>query len=188
MIGANSSHAAGTTGGSETKTIAVGNLPSHTHIVKAHSHGLNSHKHEIGAHSHGLNNHKHSVGAHTHGLNSHTHSTYEPTAHTHTVQWSSEGVIRGTETYVVKGGITTQSANGSASTTTGAASGNTANSTAFDSGPASGSTANSTAFNSGAATGNTAATTDTDSGATGSGNALNIMPPFLSVYMWKRTA
>lgn len=31
-------------------------------------------------------------------------------------------------------------------------------------------------------------TTSTNSGSTGSGGYINIMPPFLSVYVWKRTA
>lgn len=47
------------TGGSDTFTIASKNLPTHTHSVGAHSHGLNSHKHSVGAHAHGLNSHTH---------------------------------------------------------------------------------------------------------------------------------
>ena len=88
----------------------------------------------------------------------------------------------------VKVGGTATSGGASSSATTGGASGSTANSSAFNTGGASGNTANSSAFNSGAASGDTANSTAFDSGATGSGEALDIMPPYLSVYMWKRTA
>ena len=81
---------------------------------------------------------------HTHTLASHTHTL---ASHTHTNSYTS--------------------------TTSGAASGNTANSTAFDSGAASGNTANSTAFN---------------SGSKGGGGAHENMPPYLAVYVWQRTA
>lgn len=154
--------------------------PSHTHSVGAHSHGLNSHKHSVGAHAHGLNSHKHSVGAHSHGLNSHTHTIPE---HTHAaIYWSGNNIL-----YVDTPGsgasqkgwkitglaettskIVTTGAGGSGNT--GAASGSTANSSAFDSGAASGSTANSTAFDSGAASGSTANSTAFDSGAAGTGS------------------
>lgn len=286
LIGKDSTYSAGSTGGSATKTIATANLPSHTHTVKAHSHGLNehvhtvgghvhslnSHTHEVGAHSHGLNSHKHSIGAHSHGLNSHTHSigahNHGLNSHTHSVGAHSHGLNNHThpgpihwhDMHVEYGAVAssgtafsptgdgqylqisktsttkvgyavmdqyqgvTGGASGSTANSTafnsGAASGNTANSTAFDSGgpsigstanssafdsgPASGSTANSTKFNSGGpsttntgsssefntgkASGNTANSTAFNSGATGSGTALDIMPPYLSVYMWKRTA
>ena len=72
---------------------------------------------------------------------------------------------------------------GTTATASAAASGNTANSTAFNSGAASGNTANSTAFNSGAASGNTANNTAADASS-----AHENMPPYLSVYVWKRTA
>lgn len=200
LLAAGDTYSAGTTSGSATKTIETTNLPSH-------SHGLNSHTHSVGAHSHGLNSHKHSVGAHSHGLNSHTHGagTYSAASngtHAHGIYvanfsqqlQSKDGVVQtpltpgwsrgigywtsGADQLVWAGnaGAHTHSVSGSS----GAASGSTANSTAFDSGAASGSTANSTAFDSGAASGNTA--------TTGSGTALDIMPPYLSVYIWKRTA
>ena len=286
LIGKDSTYSAGSTGGSATKTIATANLPSHTHTVGAHNHGLNehvhtvgghthtlsSHTHEVGAHSHGLNSHTHEVGAHSHGLNSHTHEigahNHGLNSHTHSVGAHSHGLNSHTHAgplhyhnlSVEYGAVATSSSEFSptgvgqylqvskTSSTklplivdtqqgvTGPASGSTANSTAFNSGAASGNTANSTAYNSGGpstastansskfntggpstgstadsakfnsggpstnstgtstafdtgkASGNTANSTAFNSGATGSGTALDIMPPYLSVYMWKRTA
>ena len=89
LLAAGTSYAAGSTGGTATNTLAVGNLPSHSHTVGAHSHGLNSHVHSVGAHSHGLNGHTHSVGAHAHGLNNHTHTgpshSHGLNNHTHSI-------------------------------------------------------------------------------------------------------
>ena len=176
LLSADTSHAAGTSGGSATKSIDVANLPSHTHSVGAHSHGLNGHTHSVGAHAHGLNSHTHGVG---------TYATADAGKHSHTLTltydwdmahngWSP--TVNSLGTYQSTLAIKCAEAPNHKHTVTGAsgaASGNTANSTAFDSGAATGDTANSTAF---------------DSGSTGSGTALDVMPPYLSVYMWKRTA
>ncbi len=188
-------------------------LNSHKHSVGAHSHGLNSHKHSVGAHSHGLNSHKHSVGAHSHGLNSHTHSFSASSTTESSVAYDTSNIytsggstnlvainwggsyVGGDQRYTDR---TAHTHKFSVSGTTGGASGSTANSTAFDTGAASGSTANSTAFDTGAATGSTANSTAFDTGAA-SGNTANKtaadasaaqtnLQPYITCYMWKRTA
>lgn len=166
------------TGGSDTFTIASKNLPTHTHSVGAHSHGLNSHKHSVGAHAHGLNSHTHTydkVNTPTGGtaitianlpknyasfnmrkmgdtacvLNG-SNVTIADTSRTDFtyIQYSSSVGKASTLTFSGSGTTHTHTIS-TTSTASGAASGNTANSTAFDSGAASGSTANSTAFESG---------------------------------------
>lgn len=196
-----------------THTVA-----SHTHSVGAHAHGLNSHTHSVPAHAHGMNNHTHSVPAHAHGLNSHTHSIaghkhissagYDENYYYIALLYDS----------VVKTSSVTGSGNGSAyafnvgtgnsihannlrlgytdtvSLTTKAASGNTAEKAAFTSGKATGNTANSAVLTSGAATGNTANSTAFNTGGAApatdsklSGNQ-SIMQPYVTCYMWKRTA
>ena len=196
-------------------------LNNHKHSVGAHSHGLNSHVHSVGAHSHGLSAHTHTIGAHTHGLNGHTHSI---SAHQHTFrqmlklggnsQYNGERLsgaspVGDNQDALVRtcnalpecttgwgGGGTTGAASGdtaySAAFNSGSAGGgNTANSSAFNTGAASGSTANSSPFDSGAASGNTTATgggkghSHTFSGAAAS---ISTMPPYLVVNMWVRIA
>jgi microcystin-dependent protein len=68
-LGAGPSNALGSTGGSYSVTVAIGNLPVHAHPIAnvTHSHGVNqwSHSHVIttGSHSHTL-----TTGSHSHGL------------------------------------------------------------------------------------------------------------------------
>lgn len=183
-------------------------LNSHTHSVPAHAHGLNSHTHTGPSHSHGLNSHTHSIpalsgtaasaGAHTHGPLSLTgyllyklgvgrnkiasgndyqaftstsidnlgygETTASAGAHTHSVTTNA-----GTT-----GGSTASTAAAGTGNTGGPSVANTANSSVLTSGtPSTANTANSSAFN---------------TGNTGSGTAVNKMPPYLAVYVWKRTA
>lgn len=200
------------TGGSSTVTLTSAQsgvpahahgLNSHTHSVGAHSHGLNSHVHSVGAHSHGLNSHVHSVGAHSHGLNSHTHGMDH--YHSAILGWVKAGTAGsfyfGTATSTEYSGYTTgkyETNSPSSKKNTDAATGSTANSTAFNTGAATGSTANSTAFNTGAASGSTANSTAFDTGAASGNTANNTaanaseahtnLQPYITCYMWKRTA
>lgn len=178
------------TGGSDTFTIASKNLPTHTHTVGAHSHGLNSHKHSVGAHSHGLNSHTHGVGtyaaasggAHKHKIRAYrqygTGSDTDGTASAWKIGRTQSNADGGDDRYTGRGdaqaGENEGSHSHSISGTSGAASGSTANSTAFDSGAASGSTANNTAF---------------ESGNGGFANeAISNLPAYQNLYAWRRTA
>lgn len=181
-------NAAEKTGGSKNKTLSTTEIPSHNHSVGAHSHGLNSHKHSVGAHSHGLNSHTHGSG---------TYGAVSNGAHQHYVSKigvgsdslsskgannSSWGLASDSSAFVLRavsgsGNCGISSSNGghthTISGSSGAASGSTANSTAFDTGAATGSTANSTAF---------------DSGNTGGGNSFSLLQPFITCFIWKRIA
>jgi microcystin-dependent protein len=164
------SYAANTTGGSATKTITVNNLPAHNHSVN-------------------------SAGAHTHtattassGSHSHSASTASSGAHTHEKgSMNITGVVCGVNAGGAEGAFSRDSVRGgyinvgmtahndiaywkfnAASSWTGATASNGAHTHTV--------TVNS----------NGAHTHTTNN--TGGSQPINIMPPYTTVYMWRRTA
>lgn len=81
--------AIGTTGGSDTVTLAEGNLPVHTHTVATHSHTIATHSHTMAQHSHTVDSHAHSM---EHG---HTASSGAAGAHTHLIVNGATGTGTG---------------------------------------------------------------------------------------------
>ena len=84
---AESAAAIGTTGGSDTVTLAEGNLPVHTHTVATHSHTIAAHSHTMAQHSHTVDSHSHTMAQHSHIVDSHSHSAN----HNHTASATSNG-------------------------------------------------------------------------------------------------
>ena len=186
LLAAGTAHAAASTGGAETHSIAVANLPSHSHEVGAHSHTM-AHTHTGPSHSHGLNGHTHTIpalsgtaasnGAHTHASG------------THWVVWDT-----GSSSYrtgVPIGTYSTPLVSSAMNPLTNSAGAHThsVSTTASTTGGNSGSTAAAGTGNTG---GSSAANTGTcakfNTGSTGSGQALDTMPPYLAVYVWKRVS
>jgi len=173
--------------------------------VPAHSHGLNSHTHTVGAHKHGLNSHTHTIPALSGTAANKTLEGAVDFAPNITLNgpdaeiiYTVSGVFSSTKTarqqaYVsgsVSPATTTRrhrvsldaSHTHSVTTvanTTGKASGSTENSSAFNTGAASGSTANNTA--------NAASETHTHTW-TGTAQSISTVQPYITCYMWKRTA
>ena len=186
LLGAGDTYTAGNTSGAASQSYTpAGSVGNHTLTIA-----------EIPSHAHGLNSHVHSVGAHSHGLNSHTHGvgSYEAASggkHDHGVQgYYQSSDSGGSKCTAYKYISSDAEASGSSSPITKTGSSHT-HSISGTSGAASGSTAKSTAFDSGAATGNTA--NNGSGGAhnhsfTGTAATIATMPPYLAVYMWKRTA
>lgn len=71
--------AIGTTGGSDTVTLAEGNLPVHTHTVATHSHTIATHSHTMAQHSHTVDSHSHSAN------HNHTASATSNGGHNHLI-------------------------------------------------------------------------------------------------------
>jgi microcystin-dependent protein len=138
LLSADSSHAAGSTGGAASHKLTTAELP---------------------AHAHSLNNHTHTVPAHTHSA-----STASSGAHTHSIpRWmqatpTADGTGRLAQGSIDSSYVTSKAGAHTHSVTV----------------------ASKPAFNTAAASGNT--------GNTGGGTAISMMPPYLAVYMWKRTA
>lgn len=113
---------------------------------------------ELPQHAHSLNGHKHSIPSHTH-----TASMGSAGAHTHNVnRWQYATPTAGGKGFLAQGTEATYATSKAGAHT---------HSIKVAAAPA---------FNTNDASGNT--------GNTGSGTPFSIMPPYLTVYMWKRTA
>lgn len=122
---------------------------------------------EIPAHAHGMNSHTHSYTKAI-GVQSHTLTVNEIPSHTHQIRWKGGFAGQGSWSLLRRAvsGDSYDGTDASALATGGGGGHNHGLSTS--------------STNTGAATGNTA--------NAGGGKAHSIMPPYLAVYMWKRTA
>ena len=128
---------------------------------------------QLPAHTHGIPAHTHSVPDHVHTVPAHTHTATTSSAGAHRHKQIREKVAAsGTARYAVQG------TNSSVTANTESAGAHTHTVTV----------ASKPAFNT---TSSGSCTTGSTSGRTesaGGTGAVNIMPPFLAVYIWKRTA
>ncbi len=171
LMAAGSTYTNGNTGGAASVTLTTSHLPGHTHSFSAtsgnqsanHSHSLNSHTHSIPALSGTA-----AASTHTHLVTSRT-TTYASGMQSawRCLSWPGTSSDYAQNVWTNNGtadGSHTHSVTTTASTT-GASSGSTGNNSANHTHSVSGTT-----------------------GSAGSGSSFSILPPYLVVYMWKRTA
>lgn len=204
LVGAGNLYNVADTGGAVSHTLTSANLGAHTHGVSgitvgnqsaSHNHSVtlnseSSHTHGVGTYANGNQSASHShsgstlststTGAHKHTLNRdndaasgsgqwHLHSTGSGGTETTDVNVGSNG----DHSHTVSGSTGTQSASHSHTISGSSAAGSSHTHTTSSVG-------NQSASHNHALSG----TTD----STGSGTAVNHLPPYLAVYMWRRTA
>lgn len=195
LMASGDTYAPNTTGGSATKTIGVTNLPAHNHSVNAstHSHSVTTA---------GAGGHTHTASSNTTGSHKHARGTMNIVGTITNNSGADEEYLTYADAITSTGALrvgkygTTKGAIGSAIT------GGAYNEISFD------------ASRTGAWTGETSANGDhshtitvnsvgnhthtvtiSNTGShthttnnTGGGTPLNILPPYMTVYMWRRTA
>ena len=143
LLAAGSTHEAGATGGSLTKSITVENLPAHSHGLNGHTHSWSGTTNSAGTHSHTMYYNDSGATGQGGGFPHNTGNTTAGNGDTLIQNLWWDGIR---DPFISSTGAHRHSVSG----TTGGNSGNTTN--------------------------------------TGGGAALDITPPYLAVYIWKRTA
>lgn len=180
LLGASDTYSAGTTGGEAAHKLTEAEMPAHVHTGPSHSHTVPEHAHT--ATSAGAGGHSHTVPEHTH-----TATSSSAGAHTHSMpRWQYAEPKSGGVGYLAQGSNASNSGYKSTSAGAHTHSITVAKRAAFSTTAAAAHTHSITVAKCAALTTNTAGAQNT--GSKGGDTAHNNMPPYLSVYMWRRTA
>lgn len=181
----------GSVAGSDSVSIAVDNLPRHTHDLREHTHSIGAHTHTM-AHTHSIN-HDHgavntnSTGAHTHSVSGSTNNTG---AHTHTVGGVYGGDSIGSKQRVQMNGNNqvSSSAGSHSHSVSGTAESAGAHSHSVDLPKYSGTSGGSSAANTGGTALTTGGPSNNTSDATGGDSNLDVRNSSHYYAFWKRVA
>lgn len=181
----------GSVAGSDSVSIAVDNLPSHTHNMRAHTHSIGAHTHTM-AHTHSIN-HDHgavntnSTGAHTHSVSGSTNNTG---AHTHgyTTGAQPSGTRGDWDSDGNRNTVQTGSAGAHSHSVSGTAGSAGAHYHSVDLPNFSGTSGGSSAANTGGTALTTGGPSNNTSDATGGGSNLNVRNSSHYYAFWKRVA
>ena len=181
----------GSTGGSDTASLAVANIPGHTHGMQNHTHSIAAHTHTM-AHTHTIN-HDHgavtssSSGAHTHSVSGTAASNG---AHTHTAGtgYTGAGNYIGAGTGTGLGTMTTNSAGAHTHSVSGTAASAGAHTHSVDLPNYTGTSGGSSAANTGGTALTTGGPSNNETTSTGSGTAFTVTNAVHYYAFWKRVA
>lgn len=185
----------GSVGGSDTASLAVANLPGHTHGMQNHTHGIAAHTHTM-AHTHTIN-HDHgavtssSSGAHTHTVSGTAASNG---AHTHTVPSVNGGnsggsiPLRSGRNDVESNSTNTGSAGAHTHTVSGSAASAGAHTHSVDLPNYTGTSGGSSAASTGGTSLTTGGPNNNETTSTGSGTAFTVTNAVHYYAFWKRVA
>lgn len=182
----------GSLAGSDSVSISIDNLPSHTHNMRSHTHSIGSHTHTM-AHTHSID-HDHgavntnSTGAHTHSVSGSTNTTGN---HTHTIyrgnaRTNGETGHTGFDNPSFDG--TSGAAGNHSHTVSGTAESAGEHSHSVDLPNFTGTSGGSSAANTGGASLTTDGPNNNTSDATGGGNNLDVRNSSHYYAFWKRVA
>ena len=187
LVGAGATYPAGSTGGAATHTHTT---PSHTHTVADHTHSIPSHTHTGPSHTHTIADHTHTVPAHSHTLSQNGYAQVNVTGIGGSFVYL-RGRTRPAWTPTDRVTASSYVANTTAQSWGADLAGTTDDSTAVASGgsgtltTAASGTGATGAWSGTSGSGGAQTTSSNNGGDTGSSSNL---PPYLSVYMWRRTA
>lgn len=166
------------TGGASSVSLRTSNMPSHNHSVSSHSHSIPSHSHTMSPHDHSIPSHSHSINSFSTNTNgSHEHYGYY-----------SKGAIgsSGNMPYLLSSRSGTGETSDSITTLNGGDHKHTIPSHNTNSGGSKYTDITNIAVGySGTLTSETASPSTSYAG---SGSSFSVMQPYITCYMWKRTA